>query len=124
MAPIPHVVEHSLQLPTAQNASRLTVSPADSLGFCCRSFWPLERPPLGKEEGFLAREVELVFLGVTAGFLSLIIFTVGWGGAAVVNGFLVVVEGAGVTLESLYTGVVRGFLGVPRLNGLTRGVVW
>lgn len=96
-------------------------------------FWLLERPSLDKEEGFLAREAELFFLGVTAGFFSLMIFTVGWGDAAVVNGFLLaVVEGALVVRKpalvgierSSYMGVVRGTLCVQWPYGLIRGVVW
>lgn len=139
IAPIPHVVEHSLQFPTIQNRSMLTGSLAITLlwsltelltGLCGLWFWLLERPPLGQEDGFLEREVELFFLGVTAGFFSLMIFTVGWGDAAVVNGFLAVVEGALVIVKPAfdvtewYAGVVRGTLCVLGLYGLVRGVVW
>lgn len=49
---------------------------------------------MDQEEGFLARETELFFLGVTAGFFSFMIFTVDWGDAAVLNGCLAVVGGA------------------------------
>lgn len=83
-------------------------------------------------EGFLAREAELFFLGVTEDFFSLITLTVDWGDAAVVNGFLKVVEGAcvvwrpafDVTEVSLYMGVVSATLCVQWLYGLTRRVVW
>lgn len=77
-----------------------------------------------QDEGFLPREV--FFLGVTAGFFSLMTFTVDWGNAAVVNGFLAVVEGDCVVVELVfdgtgwYMGVVRGTLCV---QGLIRGVV-
>lgn len=95
-------------------------------------FWLLERMPLDQEEGFLARETELFFLGVTEGFLSLMIFTVGWGGGAMVDVFLADVEGACVvwkpafvgTRWSLYAAVVRGTLCVQWLYGLIRGVMW
>lgn len=86
---------------------------------------------MDQEEGFLARETELFFLGVTAGLFGLIIFTVGCNDGVAVNGFLAVVEGACVvwrppfdgTEWSLYMGVVRGTLCVQRLYGLIRGVV-
>lgn len=134
-------VPTSLQFPTAQNISMLTGSLAIRLlwslvelliGLSGRWFWLLERLPLDQEEGFLVREAELFFLGVVAGFFSLIIFTVDWGDAAVVNGFLAVVEGARVVWKpafdgtewSLYMGVVRGTLCVQWLYGLIRGVVW
>ncbi len=134
-------VPTSLQFPTAQNISMLTGSLAIRLlwslvelliGLSACWFWLLERLPLDQEEGFLARVVELFFLGVVAGFFSLIIFTVDWGDAAVVSGFLAVVEGACVVWKpafdgtewSLYMRVVRGTLCVSWLYGLIRGVVW
>lgn len=46
------------------------------------------------DEGFLALEPELFFLGVGEDFFSLIIFIVGCGDAVVVNSFLAGVEGA------------------------------
>ncbi len=103
---------------------RLLWSPVELLlGLSARCFWFLERPLLGQEEGFLVREGELFFLGVTAGFFSLTIFTVGCSDAVEVSGFLAVVEGTCVVWKpasdgtewTLYMGVVRG---------LTRGVVW
>lgn len=119
----------SLQFPATQNISMLTGSLAFtllwSLGLSVCCFWPLDQ-----EEGFLARETELFFLGVTAaGFFSFTIFTVGV--AAVVNGFLAVVEGARVVWKPavdgtgwlLYMGVVRGTLCVHWLYGSIRGVV-
>lgn len=94
----------------------------------CR-FGLLERLPLGREEGFLVREAGLFFLGVT-GFFGLIIFTVGWGDAAVVNSFLAAVEGTCVVWKPvfegfewlLYVGVVRGTLYVQWLYGLVCGL--
>lgn len=130
----------SLQFPTTQNISILTGSLAIWLlwslmellmGLSTRWFWLLERLPLGREEGFLARGAGLLFLGVTAGFFSLIILTVGWGDAAVVSGFLAVVEGARVVWKTVFgvtecpfdLGVVRGTLCVQWLYELIRGVV-
>lgn len=51
--------------------------------------------PLDQEEDFLAREVELFFFRVTAGF-ALIIFFVDRGDAGLVNAFLAVVDGVSV----------------------------
>lgn len=97
-------------------------------GLSARCFWFLERASLGQEEeGFLARVVGPFFLGVT-GLFVLITFTVG--DAAVVTGFLAVVEeGARVVRRPALdgtewrTGVVRGTLRVQWLYGVTRGVL-
>lgn len=92
------------------------------MGFSGGWFGLLGRPPLDRGVGFLARVVEVFFLGVTAGFFCLMIFSVDRGDAAVVRGFLAVVEGALVGAECLlYTGVVRGALCVQCLYGLVLG---
>lgn len=113
---------------TGSLAIRLRWSLVEPLiGLSARWFWLF----LGREEGFLARGAGLLFLGVTAGFFSLIIFTVDWGDAAVVSDFLAVVEGARVVRETVFDvterpfdmGVVRGTLCVLWLYGLIRGVV-
>ena len=90
--------------------------------------WFLE--PLDRDKGFLPRETELLFFGVTAGFFTLMIFSVDWADAAVVNSFLLVVEGARVVWTPvldgtecfLYMGVVRGALCVQWLCGLVWGL--
>lgn len=97
------------------------------MGLSARWFWLF----LGLEDVFLARGAGLLFLDVTAGFLSLIIFTVDWGDATVVSAFLAVVEGACVVWKTVFgvteclfdTGVVRGTLCVRCLYGLIRVVV-
>lgn len=76
------------------------------MGSSGRWFLFLVRLPLDEEEGFLGRVVELVFLGVTAGFFCLMIFTVDLGVAAVVKGFLLVVEDACVVLKPDFDGTV------------------
>lgn len=106
MAPIPHVVEHSLQFPMTQNISKLTGSLASrsdwllaeprlpGLRGCCW-FGFLGRLLLDQEEGFLVAGAELFLLGPAEGFFILMILMVERGAAAVA-GFLTVVGGGSV----------------------------